>query len=259
MAFSKRCILRKPCKTADTDRCNALCPHYIAIHGYNGGGGRVEAANIPKDYRLLTLATSPAYAEQATAYETIERYAATFARQFEADGGRIKSLYLYSAEPGTGKTTTACALVNEWIIVHYIGSIRRGLRPIDRPAYFLDVNAWQSDYNEFNRAKVPDYIAEPAAARYYNAQQAAMYAPFAVLDDVGVRECTEAFRADLHRIVNHRVMNGLPTVYTSNVPLAKLNEVFREPTPRLVDRMRDMCVTITFEGGSKRGMRGLTK
>ncbi|WP_311764873.1 hypothetical protein [Paenibacillus agricola] len=82
-----------------------------------------------------------------------------------------------------------------------------------------------------------------------------MSAPFVVLDDMGVRDCTEAFRADLHRIINARVSSGLPTVYTSNVALTQLNEVFREQPARLADRVRDMCAEITFIGGSQRGMR----
>lgn len=232
-----------------------MCPSYVAMHGLSGGGGRAGAAGVPAEYRLITLKTSPAREDQAAAYGLIDAYVKTFSRQFDANVRRIKSLYLYSAAPGTGKTTTAAALLNEWLIVHYVGSVQRGLTPAERPAAFLDVNAWQSDYTEFNRAKVPDHIAEPAAARYYSAQQAVMAAPFAVLDDIGVRDCSEAFRSDLHRLINARVTAGLPTVYTSNVPLAQLNDVFRESPARLADRVRDMCVEVTFSGESKRGMR----
>lgn len=232
-----------------------MCPSYVSLHGFSGNSGRSGAAGLPDEYRLVTLKDSPARASQPDAYTLIDAYAATFVRQHEPAGQRVKSLYLYSESPGTGKTTTAAALLNEWLIVHYIGSLRRDRQTLERPAYFLDVNAWQSDYNEFSRPKVPDHIAEPAAARYYNAQRAAMTAPFAILDDIGVRDCTEAFRADLHRIINDRVTNGLPTVYTSNVKLTQINEVFREMTGRLADRMRDMTAEIAFVGGSKRGMR----
>lgn len=263
MTHSKRCILASVCTAADSATCTRMCPPYVAMHGLSGGGGRAGAAGVPAEYRLITLKTSPARSATAPGadgkpyriYDVIETYAKTFGRQFDPDGPRVKSLYLYSAGPGTGKTTTAAALLNEWLIVHYVGSVQRGQTPAERPAVFLDVNAWQSDYNEFNRAKVPDHIAEPAATRYYSAQQAAMAAPFAVLDDIGVRDCSEAFRSDLHRLINARVTAGLPTVYTSNVPLAQLNDVFRESPARLVDRVRDMCVEVTFAGESKRGMR----
>lgn len=255
MTFSKRCILRHICSNADGAKCSAMCGSFIGLHGFSGNSGRSGAAGLPDEYRLVTLKDSVARADQKAAYTLVDAYAATFGRQHDPEAPRVKSLYLYSPSPGTGKTTTAAALLNEWLSVHYVGALRRGKQPLDRPAYFHDVNAWQSDYNEFNRAKVPESIAEPAAIRYYNAQKAAMAAPFAVLDDIGVRDCTEAFRADLHRIINDRVANGLPTVYTSNVSLPQINEVLRETTGRLADRMRDMTAEVVFVGESKRGMR----
>ncbi|GMK47594.1 hypothetical protein PghCCS26_47240 [Paenibacillus glycanilyticus] len=126
------------------------------------------------------------------------------------------------------------------------------MQPLERPAYFLDVNEWQTDYNAFNRPRVPDEIAAPAAARYYTAQRTAMAAPFLVADDIGVRDASEAFRADLHTVINARVAGGLPTVYTSNIPLAELGTLFDR---RLADRVRDLCGELTFKGESKRGMR----
>jgi DNA replication protein DnaC len=197
------------------------------------------------------LQTSPARAGQPEVYAALTDYVGTFARQF---GGvdRVKSLYLYSAEPGTGKTTTAAALLNEYLIVHYIGSVKRGLQPQQRPIYFVDVNAWQTDYNAFNRPRVPDSIAEPAAGRYYSTQRAAMTVDYVVLDDIGVRDASDAFRADLHTVINSRVTAGLPTVYTSNIAMSELATLFDR---RLADRIRDMTIELTFKGESKRGIR----
>lgn len=263
-AHQMKCLLSAQCRLSNGPTCNALCSPFIAMHGHSGSGGRAANANVPDDYRLITLGNSPA--RDATAagrnaegepvsywiYEVLTQYCATFTRQFDEGSPRIKSLYLYSESPGTGKTTSAAAVLNEWLIVSYIGGVRRNRQPPERPAYFLDVNAWQAEYNAFNRPRVPDSIAEPAAQRYYTAQRLAMTAPFAVLDDVGVRECSEGFRGDLHVIINERVANGLPTVYTSNIPISGLNRLY---DARLADRIRDMTVEIAFEGVSKRGMR----
>ncbi|WNF08387.1 DNA replication protein [Brevibacillus borstelensis] len=226
----------------------------MAVHGASGTGGRVAAASIPADYRHVTVATSVAREDQSKAYAIVDAYVATFERQFDESPqtDRIKSLYLYSAAPGTGKTTTAAAISNTYLIAHYIGSLQRNRRPLERPVYFLDVNEWQTLFNAFNRPRVPDHIAEPASAAYYRAMEAAKAAPFAVLDDIGVRDATEAFRGDLHAIVNHRVTNRLPTVYTSNVMIDELAQVF---DARLADRVRDQCAVILFVGESKRGMR----
>jgi DNA replication protein DnaC len=247
MTHANNCILASRCKLANTDACNRQCSAFIAMHGYSGTGGRVANAGTPADYRLLTVQTSPARAEQAKLYATIEKYTATFERQFEADGARIKSLYLWSESPGTGKTTTAIAVLNEWLIAHYLGSLKRNRQAAQVPAYFLDVNAFQTDYNLATMTN-DEAGMESIRATIKRVQTA----PFAVLDDIGVRSASEAFRSYVHAIVNYRTANGLPTVFTSNLPIEEMAVVF---DARLYDRMRDMCAVLHFSGESKRGKR----
>ncbi|WPS88790.1 ATP-binding protein [Brevibacillus halotolerans] len=256
MTNAPNCILREPCRHAtDTTACTRLCPSFIAMHGASGKGGRVAAACIPSDYAHVTVETAPPRVDQRSIYTNIERYITTFIRQFNEvsePSERIKSLYLFSYEPGTGKTTTAAAIANAYLTTHYIGSIQRGLQPLQRPVFFLDVNEWQTLFNQFNRPKVPDHIAEPASGKYYEWMKHAMNVPFVVLDDIGVRDATEAFRGDLHTIINHRVTNRMPTVYTSNIQMDELADVFDK---RLADRVREQCAQLEFYGESKRGMR----
>jgi DNA replication protein DnaC len=249
---ANRCLLAKHCKIAGGQSCNNQCLHWIAMHGMNAKGGRVGLAGVPSDYRLVTLTNSPVRASQPKIYEILDKYAATFERQFDEIGDRIKSVYMWSKSPGTGKTTTAVALLNDWLVAHYLGSLKRGRQPLQMPAYFLDVNEWQTLYNEFNRSHVPEDVAERASREYYRRLQTTKKAPFAVLDDIGVRQATEGFRGDLHAIINYRVTNGLPTVYTSNFPIEDMARIFDE---RLYDRMRDMCAVVEFTGESKRGKR----
>jgi DNA replication protein DnaC len=267
MTNEKSCILAGRCKLAATPQCNRQCEHFIKLHGASGEGGRVGSAGLPRDYRLVTLSNSPARASQAAVYANLENYVKTFERQFDPEDSRqIKSLYLYSQSPGTGKTTTAAAVLNEWIMRHYHGSLVIGDPPKQMPAFFLDVNEWQTLYNEFNRPRVPDSIAQPAAAKYYRAMEKAKKAPYAVLDDIGVRSnVSDGFRGDLHAIINYRVTNQMPTCYTSNLPMRykgtkdmalmphDLVDVFGEE--RLVDRIGDQCSVQSFVGESKRGRR----
>ncbi|MED3649999.1 ATP-binding protein [Heyndrickxia sporothermodurans] len=243
----QRCLLANGCKVAGTAQCNDNCSHFIAIHGRSGNGGRVAAAGTPADYRLLTLANSPARESQAKVYRVIADYVATFERQFEADAPRIKSLYLYSESPGTGKTTTASMVLNEWIRRHYIGSLKRNQQPLQVPAYFLDINEWQTEYNLATMTN-----DDSAMAKIKATIQRTQQTPFLVIDDVGVRSASEAFRSYVHAIINHRTANGLPTVYTSNLPIEDMARVF---DARLYDRMRDQCAFLEFGGESKRGRR----
>lgn len=252
MSNASNCLLAPVCKLADTDKCTRLCGAFITMHGYDGKGGRVGAAEVPSDYAKVTLKTSPACGEQAKIYEFLDIYVTSFARQFDSSAERIKSLYLVSRATGTGKTTTATALLNEWLTTHFVGSAQRCILPDERPAYFFDVNEWQELYNQFNRPRVPDDIAEPASREYYRRMKIAQKTPFVVMDDIGVRDCTEGFRGDLHAVINQRVTNGMTTIYTSNVTIDELARVF---DARLADRVRDQTAELEFTGGSKRGLR----
>jgi DNA replication protein DnaC len=243
----EKCILNSLCKISGTDKCNNTCSHYISMHGLSGNSGRINNSNTPRDYQLTTLTNSPVRKSQETVYKTVNKYVETFTRQFDEEGKRIKSLFLFSESPGTGKTTTACAILNEWIVSHYLGSKLRNIQPLQTPAYFLDVNAFQTDYNLATMTN-DDAAMGSIKATIQRAQQA----PLAVLDDIGVRSASEAFRSYVHAIVNYRTANGLPTIFTSNLPIEEMAVVF---DARLYDRMRDMCLPLLFSGNSFRGRR----
>lgn len=242
-----RCLLAHSCKLAAAPQCNDLCEPYIAVHGYNGKGGRVGATGLPTDYRLVTLTNSPAREGQAKVYGMLERYSATFERQFDENADRIKSLYLWSESPGTGKTTSAAAVMNEWIRANYLGAVKRGLQPEQQPAYFLDVNEFQTEYN---LAAMTD--DDEGMARIKTKIKLCQSVPFLVCDDIGVRGASDAFRSYIHAIINYRATNGIPTVYTSNFALPEMARIFDD---RLYDRIRDQCAEIHFGGTSKRGRR----
>lgn len=242
-----RCLLAPYSRQADGEYMPTITDACVAFHGLDGKSGRVGSANVPADYRHVTLANSPARESQAKIYRMLDAYVKTFERQFDAEGGRIKSLYLYSESPGTGKTTSAVAVLNAWLVAHYLGALKRGRQPLQQPGYFLDVNEFQTRYN---LATMTNDDAEMAQIR--DIIRKCQTVSFLVMDDIGVRGATEAFRSYLHAIINHRTTNALPSVYTSNLPIEDMARVFDE---RLYDRMRDQCAEIQFGGGSKRGRR----
>lgn len=242
--MKNKCILDSRRKDGGASR-EALDPHTIALHGLNGEGGRVGAAGAPKDYRYLTLANSPARDGMEKLYGALDKYVETFSRQFDKDGERIKSFYLYSDSPGTGKTTTAVALMNEFIMSNYLGALRNGVAPPQMPAMFFDLNAVQRTYNIAVQSDDKDTIRQ-VAQKFEKAASV----PFLVLDDVSIRSASESFTALLHDVVNHRATTSLPTIYTSNVSLDDLERTYGA---RVFDRVRDKCVEIKFSGGSRRG------
>lgn len=258
----RHCLLRNLNGNKLCAPTNAI---YIGLHGVDGKGGRVGAAGVPRDYAGILLADSPAATDQAKVYAKLDAYVKSFEKHFDdvqaelAEAGktdeeiRVKSLYLWSESPGTGKTTTAIALLHEWLLRVYIGYLKRKQTPPQRLGYFLDTNELQREYNAFNRPKVPDSIAMPASERYYTALERGKHTPFVVLDDIGTRDATEGFRGDLHDVINHRVMNEMPTIYTSNIPIKELPDVYGEA--RLADRIKDMTSSMHFTGESKRGAR----
>lgn len=244
--MTRKCLLdahkRGGCAT-----CLATCQHRIALEGLNSKGGRLGAAKVPSEYRDLTLATSPARTEQSKIYGMLTKYVATFERQFDDGAERIKSLYLWSESPGTGKTTSAVAALNEFIVAHYLGSLKRSIQPLQRPALFLDVNTLQTDYNLATMTH-----DESGLAQVTETMRKAMDVSYLVMDDVGIRSASESFKSIVHAIINARTTNGKPTIFTSNLPIDEMATVF---DARLADRMRDQCVVLHFAGESKRGKR----
>jgi DNA replication protein DnaC len=257
MATNKdRCIIAAACNLAGVEgQCNNFCPHFIALHGSNGGGGRVALANIPRQYADITVDNSIVRKSQPKAYEIIDAYVQSFYKMFDdnlPEKERIKSLYLQSETTGTGKTTSAAAIANEYIKRHYLGSIKRGLKPKRRPVFFIGMNDLQGMYLEANRPNMPRDIAEAAARSYSEALNTAKTVDFLVLDDIGLRSSSERFTDDIYGLLNYRNTTTLPTVYTSNLPLDDLSQIYSK---QVWDRTRDMCMEINFTGESKRGFR----
>lgn len=217
------------------------------LHGASGKGGRIGASRVPKEYQSVTV-------DDLTFNQPMfKAYCESFKR--DSDGTtatRIKSLYLWSQETGTGKTTTASAVLNEFHLTHAIKSWKTGVKPNDYPTFFIDVNELQELYNRFNRPGIPQDVREEASREYYRRIGLAKDADMVAFDDVGVRSATEGFRGDLHTVINHRTVQQLPSIYTSNIPIQSMSEVYDQ---RLYDRMRDLTVAIEFTGESKRGLR----
>lgn len=212
-------------------------PMHIAVTS------RLDNSEVPEDYQGVYVDSSVARKGNESIYKQIESYIQTFTK----DDVRIKNIYLYSNSPGTGKTTTASAILNEFIRRRFLYLASKKRLVPETIGLFLDVNEWQTSYNLASMSNDDETMAKIASdVRRYSEVE------MLVIDDVGVRSATESFRSLVHSIINARLTNNKPTIFTSNVRLSNLGAVFDS---RLQDRIGDHCVQLNFSGESNRGMR----
>lgn len=249
----KNCNLRSSCDKAET--CKAPCQAFIALHGLNNSGGKQHDCLIPSEYRQTTFETSRSRETQSNTYGQLASYIKTFQKAFNEEKNtketRLKDLFLYSKETGTGKTETATMLANEFMVYAYMRSIMLDdPNSFQNPVCFLDMPQLQGLYLKANRGGTPQDIREDASREYYKRLSKAKKARLVVFDEMGLRDVSEAFRGDVHDLINHRTVENLTSVYTSNVPLKEMLDIYDQ---RLYDRIRRYTIEYNFIGESQRG------
>lgn len=150
---------------------------------------------------------------------------------FEAmiKGGR--GFYLHGAV-GTGKTHICYALKK-----HY-----------EVPQSFRYIRLWnvvdlmheiRSDFDrgQYDKRRPEEDLTDPENRRLL------------ILDDIGAEKATDFVAETLYRIVNHRYVHQLPTIFTSNCTVQELADKIGE---RSASRIVEMCDIIELTGGDRR-------
>lgn len=180
-------------------------------------------SNVPAIYRDArlpdfdaTLYGGAGSAHRRTA-ESIRAQAARYVEKFDqikADtSGR--GLYMTSRTKGSGKTMLAAIIANELI--------DRGTR-----ARFMGMAQMLADIKASYNKESGESEAQIIAT--------ATNAPVLVLDDVGVERPTDWVGEIVYRLLDERLGQARPTIFTSNVPVDELRY-----DERITDRIRRMA------------------
>lgn len=252
MCNSKFCVLASSCKIAGSDRCNVTCFPYVVTHGADGKGGLWGSTGVPPKYRHCNAANLSIIQQQnPAAYQTAKMYLGNVL-EFVGEG---VGLYLYAVPAannpkgtGTGKTTTAATILNEYVKQRIIQHVK-GEKRLEgvQPGVFVRMSEFQNQYNLQFRGTVEG--REAATTKFHNMKRLMSQTELLVMDDIGLRDANTLVN-EIYEIIDHRNNEeGKATIVTSNLPIQKIGETLSD---QIASRLEAMCELVPFKGKDNR-------
>lgn len=241
------CKFKRDCKNADTQACNDECFAFVVLHGVDGNRGYWNTTRVPKKYQNCLMDNLPIAAANPRAYEVVQKYCKDVLYYTLEKG---MGMFLFSIPntenplgTGTGKTTSAVTMLNEFLIARVSDYIKDDFSFKENPTVFVKLSELQNLYNGQFRGTYE--TQGDASKKYYTLINRMKTAELVVVDDIGIRDLTEPFKNELYDVIDTRVTNDLATIYTSNYPLTQLNEILGE---RITSRIEGQCYQLGFKG-----------
>ncbi len=245
------CVFKDRCSKYGQEVCNETCYAFVFMHGMDGDGGIWLRRNTPKKYEDFLLDTLPDGPDF--------KMAKAFIRKLPKVVEEGRGLYLFSKATasnkfgtGNGKTTSAITILNEFTILQTMRHIRGEIKLETNPSLFLKASDFQNIYNSQFRGSQD--MQHHASSKYYSYKALMKEVPLLVLDDVAVRNCTEAFMGELYEVIDHRCVEELSTIFTSNVDLTDLAGIFGD---RIASRIEGMTIAVPYSGSDRRKKKTL--
>ena len=244
------CKFKDTCKNYNTDTCNNLCYPYVFLHSKQGNKGLYGSTGVPARYKDCLMNTLPIEADNPAVYKVIKKYVSDFDKYINKGVG----LFLFSIPnadnkfgTGTGKTTTAITLINEYTLYKAREHLKGRLVIKNNPALFIKASDMQNAYNGQFRGTFE--TQQENSSRFYDLKKKMKTVDMLVIDDIGIRNITEAFENELYEIIDYRVTQGLVTIYTSNIPLIELISSLGD---RIVSRIDGSTYALGMAGADHR-------
>ena len=219
---SKCYVDKTVCKKAGTEACTDGCRAFIlmeAIYSFSG---------IPKRYqreKKLTPGTS-----DLESLNPLNEFNNKILNHVEEGEG----VFLFSKGTGNGKTSWVCKIANEYI--------RKMLftKEIDDLVYYVNT----PELLENLRRGYDDGEYDLITHKLKNAK-------IVIFDDIGAEKSTEWVRERLYTLINHRVMEGLTTLYTSNLTIDEIRDNLGS---RVASRIKEGNLFVELKGQDRRAL-----
>lgn len=226
--IASTCLARNVCRQHGI-ACSTACPLFNEIRYQRG------LATIPSEYADVVVDRLPTAAEHS---DTIRHFASVVAERKPKNG-----LFLTSATTGNGKTMSACAVANSFLVARARGAIRTGER-IGQLVQFVNT----VELLDMLRLAMND---ESAAARAQRLIDRIAQAEMVVMDDIGAEKPTEWVAERFYSIINGIWMRRTKQtlIATSNKTLQALEMTLGA---RVRSRIEGLTITLEFVGSDKR-------